>query len=57
MIEAVDQVGNQTVLVVDLIVEAVQLLGYEHLHMTLPLRHYRDLAVYIAQPSTMGINS
>jgi hypothetical protein len=46
-VNAVNEVGNHLVLVVDLVVYAVQLLRYEHLHMALPLRHYRDLTVYI----------
>jgi hypothetical protein len=45
--DAINEVGNHFVLVVDLVVYAVQLLRYEHLHMALPLGHHRNLTVYI----------
>lgn len=54
---AIDEVGNHLVLVVDLVVDTVQLLGYQYLHMALPLRHYRDLTVYIAQSRIMRFDN
>lgn len=45
----VDEDGNHLVLVVDLVMYAVELLRYQHLHMALPLRHDRYLTVYITQ--------
>ena len=55
--DSVDEVGKHFVLVVDLVMYAIQLLRYEHLDVALPLRHYRDLTVYITQARVVSFDS